>query len=113
MGIFETLRIAHDDNERYEKVISALGLDNVCECIPFTETEIKTAYKVDKNLNNLPIKKWDNAAGFNTGKCGEYCSYVGSKFTRFMKEKFNVTGNICSVNVCILKKAAIMKYCTE
>ena len=113
MNIFEALCITYDDSERYAKVISALGLNNVCECIPFTETEIKTAYKTDKNLNNLPLKKWDSAAGFNTGKYGEYCCYVGSKFTRLMKEKFNITSNVCSINVCILKEAARIKYCTE
>lgn len=113
MDICKALHIQNNDKEKYAKIISALGLDEICKCLPFTETEIKKAYQTDKRLNNLPISKWDEAAGFYTGKEGEYCLLIRSKLTDLMHRKFSVNGFICSQNVCILKNAAIMKYCTE
>ena len=67
--------------KKYQIIIQALGFENVKQCIPFSEEELKKAYKTDEHFNNLSMRNWDLAAGFNTGRQGEICVLIGSRLT--------------------------------
>lgn len=94
--------------KKYQIIIQALGFENVKQCIPFSEEELKEAYKTDEHFNNLPIRKWGLAAGFNTGRHGEICVLVRSRLTYLYWEKCRVNTFSCSTGVCILKECARM-----
>lgn len=94
--------------KKYQMIIRALGFENVKQCIPFSYEELKKAYETDTHFNNLSMRKWDWAAGFNTGRRGEICVLVGSKLTRLYFEKCRVNTFSCSTGVCILKECARM-----
>lgn len=96
--------------EKYQMIVRALGYENVKKCIPFTLKQLKTAYGSDIYFNNLPIRKWDYAAGFIAS--GTKCDYVGSSLTRLYLLKCNVNTFSCSIGVCILKECARM-WCEE
>lgn len=89
--------------EKYRRVISALGYENVKKCIPFSLDEIKEALPKDKHLNNLSMKKWDSAAGFicEYGKA----IFIGSPLI-YLYHKNGVNAFSPSDGVCILKEAA-------
>lgn len=92
--------------KKYQMIIQALGFENVKMCIPFSDEELKKAYKEDEHFNNLPLRKWDLAAGFNTGRHGGICVLVRSRLTHLYWEKCRVDTFSCSTGVCILKECA-------
>ena len=109
MGITRQDKWAMEHRDYYQKVINFLGYNKVKECVPFNLEEIKEALPKDKHLNNLPMKKWDWASGFNvwTTKWEEIVRPTYSPLRRVMKEK----GINCYSNcegVCILKECARM-----
>ncbi len=106
MNIIEVMRLDRDDPEKYTKVVKALGEREVYDCLPFDKKEISKAIKTDPALNNLPLRRWDIAAGFYP-KAGQY-EIIGSSLMNLMKAKYGVTSFRCSDNVCILKEAARM-----
>lgn len=88
----------------YHRAIERLGgLDVIIPHIPFTLAEIKKALPQDENLNNLPLNKWDFAAGFMYSgiKLIREHSGVWSLFSRF-----GITSASPSQIVCLLKEAA-------
>ncbi len=102
------LEISHE--EKYTRIVNALGYEKVKRCIPFTLKEIKKALPKDEHLNNLPIKKWDNASGI-------YIPYgqTSSSAIQFIETPFSkvyrdagVTSYSQSDGVCILKQCARM-----
>ena len=48
--------------ERYTIIVNGLNYENVKKCIPFSCDDIKSSLRVDRNLSNLSIEKWDKAA---------------------------------------------------
>lgn len=100
----EFVDIPHE--EKYEMIINAIGYEEVKKCIPFPLDRLKKAYKEDKNLNNLSMKKWDLAGGFVGWPSG--ADYVGSVLTRLYYEKLRVNTFSCCESVCILKNCARM-----
>ena len=90
--------------EKYQFLINYLGYDEVKKCIPFTLAEIKKALPRDEYLNNLPLAKWDRAAGFSPNSS---CKYIGSRLTLLYKEK-GITAFSCSNGVSLLKECARM-----
>lgn len=108
MTINEALRLSIDDPDRYKKIVLALGRREVYDCLPFTAKEIYKAIKTDSALNNLPIRRWDFVAGFDTGRDGSQCRPIGSSLMSLMKAKLGVTYFSCATNVSILKTAARM-----
>lgn len=108
MNIFEVLNITQDDPIKYRKVVLALGKREVFDCLPFTAKEIEKAIKTDPALNNLPLRQWSYAAGYDTGFDGGKCIPISSSLMKLMKTKLGVTSFTCVQNVCILKEAAFM-----
>lgn len=110
MNFDKALNIPKDMEHRkkHQMIVQALGFENVKQCIPFSEDEIKEAYKTDKFFNNLPIRRWDLAAGFDTGRHGERCVLVRSRLTYLYWEKCRVDTFSCSTEVSILKECARM-----
>lgn len=97
-----------EHKEKYRTIIQALGFENVKQCIPFSDEELVEAYKEDERFNNLPLREWDWAAGFNTGRHGEISLRIGSRLTNLYWEKCKVNTYSCSTGVCILKECARM-----
>ena len=85
--------------------INYLGYEQVKKCIPYTLTEIKNALPKDENLNNLPIRKWDLAAGFVRN--GSRWDLVGSQLTALYRSK-GINAFSCAQGVSILKECARM-----
>lgn len=106
MYITEALRLDENDPEKYTKIVKALGEREVYDCLPFDKKEISKAIKTDLALNNLPLKRWDLAAGYY--ESGRHCQVIGSSLMSLMKAKYGVTSFILAENVCILKEAARM-----
>ena len=93
-----------EHREFYSKVIELLGgLDVVKMFIPFSLIQIREALPKDKNLNNLPIDKWDRASGFHCK--GSHCTFIGGGITN-LYGKAKITAFSNSDGVCILKEAA-------
>lgn len=99
-------RISH--SEKYQRIIKALGYEDVKKCIPYTIDQIKKALPQDKHLNNLPIKEWDVASGvYVSNSPGARPIITGSPLT-VLYRKAGVTSFSQSNGVSILKEAARM-----
>lgn len=100
-------RMAHRDI--YRRAIDRLGgLEKVKPYIPFTLEEIQKAIPKDEHLNNLPMRSWDYASGFNTHKDRWGCEQVtphGGGLWRLYREN-GITSASNSQGVCLLKEAA-------
>lgn len=99
------LELSHD--EKWSRVVNALGYDAVKACIPFDYNEISEAIKDDKHLNNLDLRRWDSAGGFYFPSPGSKPQQISSALTKLLR-KAGVTNFSPSDSVCILKCAARM-----
>lgn len=88
MNIIEAMHLDRNDSEKYTKIVKALGEREVYDCLPFNKKEISKAIKTDQALNNLPLKRWDIAAGFYP-KANQY-EVIGSSLMRLIKAKYGV-----------------------
>lgn len=50
-------QMTHD--EMYTKVVEGVGLDRCLEFMPVSQDDLKAAFDKDKNLNTIPLAKWD------------------------------------------------------
>lgn len=91
--------------EKCRFLINLLGYEDVKKCIPYSIKQIKEAIKTDEHLNNLPLVKWDRAAGFYTtpGKC----VLIGSPLVALYRQH-GITSFSVSSGVSILKECARM-----
>lgn len=116
MDIFEAVNIKAPDtdittNEKlsheevYDRIIDYLGgLTAIASFIPFKISEIQKALEIDENLNNLPLKTWDAAAGFLVDG-----PHATPTFHQGLWNLYRAKGINCasaSEGVCILKRAA-------
>lgn len=111
LGLTTKERLNMDHHVYFQKVIGLMGYEKVKECVPYTLEEIKEAYPKDRHLNNLPIKKWAYASGFQviTTRYDENCYPINTSLRRLLKEiGINCYSN--SEGVCILKECARMMY---
>lgn len=98
-------------SEIYGRAIEYLGgLAEVAAYIPFPLEVIKEKYAEDPNLNNLPLREWDWAAGFDTRTTYAHrqiqeCRFVGTGIWALYGRN-KITSASCSDGVCILKEAA-------
>lgn len=106
----EALHLSDDLSwkEKMRMIIIALGYKEVKACIPFSLYQLQEAYKRDRNLNNLELKRWDEAAGFYTKRYSGACKFVGSSLTKLYYNKLRVNIFSCSQGVSILKECARM-----
>lgn len=91
--------------QAYDRYIEYLGgLGAVLPYIPFDKDRIREALAEDEHLNNIPIREWDAAAGF------EYHPYDKSYKPRGGLWKLyhskGITSASASQSVCLLKRAA-------
>lgn len=91
--------------EKYQYIINLLGYDKVKNCLPFSLEEIKKALKTDKYLNNLPIKTWDNAGGWE--QRGADMIRIGSRLQNLLLSR-GINAYSPASCVCILKECARM-----
>lgn len=89
-------------NEKYDAVINLLGKENIANIIPWSPQELSEAIKKDKNLNNIPLKQWDKAAGIY--EHGIHYSVAGTLPGLLCKN--GITSFSPSELVCILKECA-------
>lgn len=90
--------------EVYDRIIERLGgLYAVLLYIPFEIAEIREALKTDENLNNLPLKTWDYAAGFAVD--GPYARPTFNNLWKLYRAH-GINAASASQGVCILKRAA-------
>lgn len=90
--------------EIYGRIIDKLGgLDAIIPMIPYGLKTLQNALPEDKHFNNLSMRRWDEASGFevSVGRC----ALVGSRLTNHLR-KFGVNAMSNAENVCILKEAA-------
>lgn len=107
LGLNPMGRFDYDHSTYYSMIIDFLGYEKVKNCVPFTKEEICKAIKKDKNLNNLPLKKWDYAGGWavTETKYNQYVYPVAS-YLRFLLKEKGITCYSCAEGVCILKECA-------
>lgn len=100
-------KLSHE--EVYGRVIDYLGgVGVVSGFVPFTKEQIAEALKTDEHLNNLPMKRWDNAAGFVCR--GADCDFVGSPLWRHFR-RHGIISASCAECVCLLKECARRMVC--
>ena len=90
----------------WKNVVEGLGYEEVKLCIPFEYCILKEAYYKDKNLNNLPLKTWAQAAGFLIYNSASEPVFCKSRLTDLYYPKLKVSTFGCSDGVCILKECA-------
>lgn len=105
------IKLSHQ--EIYGRMIELLGgVDTVWKCVPFSMGEIRHALFSDQHLNNLPMRKWDAAAGFveyvNMRSKTKEMRRVGS-LLQILLQKAGVTCYSPSECVCVLKECARLK----
>lgn len=88
---------------KWRRVIESLGgLKCIIDFIPFSYDELKEAHKTDVHFNNLQLKKWDIASGFNN-HAGQ-CHLINTGIAEFLKSHVISYSN--ADVVCLLKSAA-------
>lgn len=85
----ETKTMTHD--ETYDFLISQIGFTILKNFMPETNEKIKEAYKKDKNLNNIPLHKWEEEV---------------PSIKRLFLTKCNINISSISECVCLLKACA-------
>lgn len=103
----ETCR--HDNfNKYFDTLIDAIGgIKNAATYCPIEDISYLTGcYKEDPRLNNIPLKVWQTAAGFDPRDCqGKNPAARGSRL-RSRLYMLGITGYPCSQGVCLLKRIA-------
>jgi hypothetical protein len=95
--------------EKYQKIINALGKEKVFSCVPFSVDQIKNSH--DPYLNDLPMETWDSAAGYSYFNNPRMGTQDMIRHPSRLKDLLHGIGIDCFSNsecVCILKVAARM-----
>lgn len=93
--------------EKYQRIIFALGYEEVKKCIPFSRDKIVKALKTDKYLNNLSMKLWDAESGIYVNNHTGKATITGSRLVELYR-KHGINCFSQSDGVCILKNCARM-----
>lgn len=89
-------------SEKYGAVVDLIGKDKIAKLIPWSPQELSEAFKKDKNLNNIALKKWDDIAGvYLSGK-----KFAVSGELPMLLSMNGITSFSPSELVCILKECA-------
>jgi hypothetical protein len=100
---------ALEHEEKYQKIINAIGKEKVFSCVPFSVEQIK--HSRDPHLNDLSMKKWDFAAGYSWVNNRKMGTQDIIRYPSRLKDLLSGIGIDCFSNsdcVCILKQAAHM-----
>lgn len=95
----------HNNTDRYANAVADIGLENIKHMLPFTNERLTAAYVVDKNLNSIPIKEWDAAAGFTEDHRSGRIYHYPSPLKQALYDR-GVNSFAPAQLVCILKEAA-------
>lgn len=113
MNINERLGITWKDEishrEKYGKVVTLIGLDNLKPLMPYTDRELANYYAKDKNLNNIKLKVWDSIAGnypYIEKTSGRQLYQNGRSPLKDMLHKCGINTYSPAELVCTLKEAA-------
>ena len=108
LGLKPMERFNYTHEDYFDKVIDALGYDEVKRCVPFDLDTLKAKLKRDWHLNNTSMRAWDRESGFITyvDRWGsEQVEPVESEL-RTLLRKHGVNCYSNSEGVCILKECA-------
>lgn len=95
-----------DFDKYYDIVLNYLGGPKALEhCLPATIKEIKERCGKDKNLNEIPLKEWDRATGYDFSHCINKPVRFYTNLQGVLREH-GVSYYTCSQCVCLLKHAA-------
>lgn len=95
--------------EKYARYVQHVGRGNIREYLPVKGAALARAWLADGNLNNVPLKRWEDAAGFQGYKNGQQTPPVGrGPFIDLLASK-GVTRFSLSECVSLLKKCAEME----
>ena len=89
-------------SQKYGAVVDLIGKDRIARLIPLSPQELSEAFKKDKNLNNIPLKKWDAIAGVHPSGL----HYTISGELPMLLAMNGITSFSPSDLVCILKECA-------
>ena len=89
-------------SKKYGAVVDLIGKDRIARLIPLSPQELSEALKKDKNLNNIPLKKWDAIAGVHPS--GLHYTISGELPMLLLMN--GITSFSPSELVCILKECA-------
>ena len=89
-------------SQKYGAVGDLIGKDRIARLIPLSPQELSEALKKDKNLNNIPLKKWDAIAGVHPS--GLHYTISGELPMLLLMN--GITSFSPSELVCILKECA-------
>jgi hypothetical protein len=102
--------------QTYDIIIDGLGYEEVKKYLPVSRDEIKTALKKDESLNNIPIEKWNFAAGFisyvdKRTKTQEYKPFGTHTLCEYCHQQGIDTLSVAQL-ICTLKQCA-KRYALE
>ena len=100
-----------DHNIAYESIVCELGFEEVHKLLPASDEELIEAYKEDEHLNNIPLKKWDRAAGWTviqTANEEKIYPHWNDQLPRLFREKLGLKALSLSTCVSTLKACARM-----
>lgn len=93
--------------ERYGRYVARIGRENIKKHLPVKEDALAKAWLADRNLNNVPLKHWEAAAGFEGYRHGQQGPPQGSgPFIDLLRSK-GVTR--FSMSECV----SVLKHCAE
>lgn len=112
MTLDEACGVANPDgiswNERYGRYVRHIGRDAVRPFLPVKGAALARAWLADPDLNNVPLKRWEAAAGFEGYRDGQSTQPPAGKgpFIRLLGSK-GITR--FSMSECV----SILKCCAE
>lgn len=94
-------------NRRVDRYIQCIGRENIRKLLPAGPAELAEAWLEDENLNNIPLAKWDEAAGYPGYRDRQGYTMPQSR-TGLMKilKEMRVSRVELADCVCILKRCA-------
>lgn len=103
-----------DFDKAYAAIVGQFDPEALHALMPATDEEITAALAEDENLNNIPIVKWDAAAGFRVWvnrrlQTQEVAMIPGARLHKMLSD-IGVDSFSCSECVCILKTYARMRF---
>lgn len=94
--------------ERYSRYVAHIGREDIRKHLPLKGAELARAWLAGPDLNSVPLKRWETAAGFGDYKHGQPDPPRGSgPFIALLRSK-GITRFAMSECVSILKRCAEM-----
>lgn len=95
--------------DKYEALAQKIGIERLIPLVPATPSQIRAALETDFHLNNIPILRWDRAAGASQAETGRF---FGKDRTSPVPDALRRHGLSLAERVCVLKHVA-REYVTK